>query len=123
MTATNLLAARDAEGMPVLPEDVVKYSTVPKGKSFTATTIPSGLLKDHTTKAGTWGIISVSQGNLKYVIENDTVFTLTPQYHGIIEPTVLHHVAPLSDDVEFVVEFHRLPGTGPVEEKREGLKE
>jgi tellurite resistance-related uncharacterized protein len=40
---------------------------------------------------------------------------------GVIEPTKLHSVKALSDDVEFVVEFWRRPGTGVVDEKREGL--
>lgn len=127
---TRLMFASNADesltGMPVLPQDVVQYSQVPgKGKKFTATTIPKGLLKDHTTKAGTWGIINVSQGRLEYTITQDTskelTFELNPDRSGIIEPQKLHHVSPLSDDVQFVVEFHRKPGTGPVDEKREGL--
>ena len=114
--------------MPKLPEGVVKYSQVPKDKEFTATTIPKGLLKQHTTRKGTWGIINVSQGSLEYKItasESDDgtpkVFQLDSEKHGIIEPQKLHQVSPLSDDVKFVVEFLRLPGTGPVNEQREGL--
>jgi tellurite resistance-related uncharacterized protein len=113
------------EGMPMLPRDVVQYSQVPKNKSFTASTVPRGLLKDHTTKAGTWGVINVSQGCLEYKITDDPTLELTfelrPEQKGIIEPQKRHHVKPLSDDVQFVVEFHRKPGTGPVDEKREGL--
>jgi tellurite resistance-related uncharacterized protein len=115
------------DGMPQLPTDVIQYSQVPKeGKVFTATTIPKGLLKEHTTRAGTWGVINVSKGKLEYKITSDPnhplVFELSPDdNHGIIEPQRLHQVRALSDDVEFVVEFHRLPGSGPVDEKREGL--
>lgn len=109
-----------------LPPDLVKYSQVPKeGKpKFTANTIPKGLLKDHTTKAGTWGLICVSQGTLEYTIlePQRTVFRLTADTPpGVVVPQNLHHVKALTDDVEFVVEFYRLPGTGPVDEKREGL--
>lgn len=128
--------------MPVLPSNVVKYSQVPKqaGKVFTADTIPKGLLKQHSTKDGTWGVIRVFKGELGYVLEepaheashktskddadekdNGKTFHLTKDCHGIIEPRRLHHVTPLSQDVEFVVEFYRVPGTGPVDEKREGL--
>lgn len=109
--------------MPKLPSDVVKYSQVPKSGSFTATTIPKGLLKDHTTKKGTWGIIRVDKGSLEYTIVDPaiSVFELKAPDRGIIEPTRLHHVRALSDDLEFVVEFYRVPGTGPVDEKREGL--
>ena len=118
--------ASDSDGgMPVLPSDVVKYSQVPKEGFFVKDKIPRGLLKDHTTKEGTWGVIRVNAGRLLYRIEEPEPaleFELTPDGPcGIIEPTRLHRVAPLTDDVEFCVEFHRLPGTGPVDEKREGL--
>mmetsp|Transcript_15374 Transcript_15374/g.22530 ORF Transcript_15374/g.22530 Transcript_15374/m.22530 type:complete len:178 (+) Transcript_15374:65-598(+) len=139
-------AAMDTKGnanqdhMPKLPKDVIKYSQVPKqGKVFTATTVPKGLLKQHNTKAGTWGIIRLSKGRLEYKIHaskvSDTdsqidgtgdemlVFELTPERSGIIQPTQLHQVKPITDDVEFVVEFLRLPKTGPVDEQREGLDE
>eukprot|EP00804_Cyclotella_cryptica_P005939 CCRYP_000205-RA/>CCRYP_000205-RA protein AED:0.18 eAED:0.18 QI:108/1/1/1/1/1/3/3506/172 len=114
------------DGMPVMPKDVVKYSQVPKvGTVFTATTIPSGLLKQHNTKKGTWGIIRVLQGQLEYsIIEPErSTHILDKDNHGVIEPTRLHHVKALSSDLEFVVEFWRLPGTGVVDEKREGLNE
>jgi len=70
---------------------------------------------------------SSSSGKLEYQINNSsnseqarpTILELDASRVGIIEPTVLHQVRPLTDDVEFVVEFHRLPGTGPVDEKRE----
>eukprot|EP00545_Synedropsis_sp_CCMP1620_P002389 CAMPEP_0119003896 /NCGR_PEP_ID=MMETSP1176-20130426/826_1 /TAXON_ID=265551 /ORGANISM="Synedropsis recta cf, Strain CCMP1620" /LENGTH=113 /DNA_ID=CAMNT_0006955539 /DNA_START=184 /DNA_END=525 /DNA_ORIENTATION=- len=109
--------------MKKLPSDVVKYSQVPQKGAFTANKIPKGLLKEHTTKAGTWGVINVSQGQLRYQINEPTesVHILDTDTRGIIEPQVKHHVAALTDDVEFVVEFYRLPDTGPVDEKREGL--
>lgn len=111
--------------MKDLPSNVVQYSQVPaKGKPpFTAAKIPRGLLKEHTTKAGTWGVIRVSQGQLRYQINEPTPnqYTLDADSVGIIEPQVKHEVAPLTEDVQFVVEFYRVPGTGPVDEKREGL--
>jgi tellurite resistance-related uncharacterized protein len=116
-----------SSGMKELPKDVVRYSQVPKtGSFFTATTIPKGLLRDHTTKAGTWGVIRVSSGKLEYSMFQEpslpgVVVECSPDMPGIIEPQVKHHVKPLSDDLKFVVEFYRLPGTGPVDEKREGL--
>lgn len=110
--------------MPELPSDVVKYSQVPAPpKTFKAETIPSGLLKDHNTKAGTWGLIRVDRGKLGYQMNEPTqqYFELTAPATGVILPQMHHHVEALSDDVEFVVEFYRRPGTGPVDEKREGL--
>ena len=112
------------DGMPVLPDGLVKYSQVPgKDKHFTADKIPSGLLKAHTTKAGTWGKLVVFKGRLEftYLEPSHRVFELSPDTHGVIEPTMKHQVKALSDDLEFVVEFHRMPDTGPVKEKREGL--
>jgi tellurite resistance-related uncharacterized protein len=106
-----------------LPEDVVKYSQVPKhGKPFTAITIPKRLLKDHSTKAGTWGRICVSRGSLAYIIQyqpSPLRLELLAPATAVIEPQQLHHVQALTEDVEFVVEFYRKPGTGPVDEKRE----
>lgn len=112
--------------MPQLPSNVVKYSQVPKkGSTFKKETIPKGLLKQHNTKMGTWGVIRVSSGQLKYQINEPTVsvFILDKDCVGVIEPKIYHQVEALTDDVEFVVEFYRQPGTGPVDEKREGLKE
>lgn len=110
------------KGMPVLPPNVVKYSQVPRTGLFTTEKIPKGLLKEHTTKKGTWGVIRVSTGKLSYQINAPCVreYELSPDVPpGIIEPTVLHQVKALTSDLEFVVEFHRLPNTGPVDEKRE----
>lgn len=108
--------------MPILPSNVVKYTQVPKTK-FTATTIPSGLLKSHTTKKGTWGVIRVFQGQLEYTIHEPekSIHVIDKDHAGVIEPTMLHQVRAMSDDLEFVVEFWRVPGTGVVDEKREGL--
>jgi tellurite resistance-related uncharacterized protein len=110
--------------MPSLPKGVVKYSQVPTGdKFFTSTTIPKGLLRRHNTKEGTWGIINVHSGRLKYSIEEGPHkgdYYLDTETKGVIEPKVYHSVASCGgEDVCFVVEFYRRPGTGPVDEKRE----
>jgi tellurite resistance-related uncharacterized protein len=123
-TTLPFLAA--AKSMATLPPGVVKYSQVPAaGKTpFTKSTIPKGLLKRHNTKDGTWGIIQVNQGKLQYVIDEGShkgIYNLDPQTRGVIEPQVFHSVAPITDNVSFVVEFYRYPGTGAVDEKREGL--
>mmetsp|Transcript_33616 Transcript_33616/g.60850 ORF Transcript_33616/g.60850 Transcript_33616/m.60850 type:complete len:151 (+) Transcript_33616:97-549(+) len=107
--------------MPRLPSTVQKYSQVPAKGSFTAKKIPKGLLKQHNTKAGTWGVIRIQQGRLRYQINEPqpAIFELDEENSGIIEPQVLHEVAPLTDDLLFVVEFYREAGTGPVKETRE----
>ena len=112
------------DGMPILPSNVVKYTTLPRlFGGFTSTTIPPGLLKSHTTKEGTWGVIRPYSGQVEYTIyePKKSIHVLDEDNLGIIEPTMLHHVKALSEDVEFVVEFWRAPGSGVVDEKREGL--
>jgi tellurite resistance-related uncharacterized protein len=107
--------------MPELPPTVEKYSTVPAlVDAFTATTIPSGLLKNHSTKDGTWGVIRIVKGLLEYNVE-DELFELSVEYPGIIEPNKKHSVKAITEDVEFVVEFWRAPYSGAVDESREGL--
>jgi tellurite resistance-related uncharacterized protein len=107
--------------MPELPSTVEKYSQVPSlVDTFTATTIPSGLLKNHSTKEGTWGVIRIVKGLLEYNIEGE-IFELSVEHPGIIEPDKKHSVKAITDDMEFVVEFWRAPYTGPVDEPREGL--
>jgi tellurite resistance-related uncharacterized protein len=68
-------------------------------------------------------VIRVSSGKLEYSIVQEPsspfVVECIPDLPGIIEPQVKHHVKALSDDLKFVVEFYRLPGTGPVDEKRD----
>ncbi|CAJ1964108.1 unnamed protein product [Cylindrotheca closterium] len=107
--------------MPELPPEMKKYSQVPSLDShFTNDFIPSGLLKDHSTKDGTWGVIRLNKGELQYNIGEES-FVLNASNPGIIEPNIKHSVKSLSEDLEFVVEFYRLPYTGPVDEPREGL--
>ena len=69
-------------------------------------------------------MINVTKGKLEYTILEAPamqVYLIDEDNRGIIEPLRLHHVKALTDDLEFVVEFHRIPGTGAIDEKREGL--
>lgn len=52
--------------MKSLPDNVQQYSTSP---AFSEDTVPKGLLKDHRTKNGVWGLICISEGKLEYIIE------------------------------------------------------
>jgi tellurite resistance-related uncharacterized protein len=90
--------------MKTLPTTVTSYQ---RTKTFTQDTVPKGLLADHATKAGTWGVITVTEGRLEYVIpsEDETVI-LDSETPGIVEPDVSHHVKPLGP-VSFFVEFYR----------------
>lgn len=92
------------------PPDAVPYKRTP---SFTEENVPAGLLADHDTKEGTWGLIVVEKGQLRYIVDDPrrprSERILTPDTDpGVIEPTVRHRVAPLGV-VRFHVEFLRIP--------------
>jgi tellurite resistance-related uncharacterized protein len=90
-----------------LPADFTRYGQT---ETFTEDSIPAGLLKDHTTKAGVWARIVVHDGRLRYDVDRlDAHFELTAHDPpGIVVPEVPHHVAPLGP-VRFHVEFYRSP--------------
>jgi|JI10StandDraft_1071094.scaffolds.fasta_scaffold373706_2 tellurite resistance-related uncharacterized protein len=75
---------------------------------FDEGTIPSGLLRRHTTKAGVWGRIHVLAGELRYrVLEPQVRETrLGPGQEALVEPEIPHEVEP-AGAVRFYVEFLR----------------
>lgn len=75
---------------------------------FDNESVPNGLLKAHRTKSGTWGKIVVLKGVLEYrILEPEyQAIELSPNKYGVIEPTILHEVEPLTE-VRFCVEFYR----------------
>lgn len=92
--------------MRQLPEGLSSYK---RTATFTEASVPAGLLKDHSTKDGTWGLIQVEQGALRYLVTDDrrppSERILTPEAEpGVVEPTILHRVEPLGA-VRFYVEF------------------
>lgn len=91
--------------MKKLPDNVQAYKKTP---TFNQDNVPAGLLKAHTTKAGTWGKICINKGNLLYVIEvgPKESIELSPSKYGVVEPGVPHHVE-LAGEVEFFVEFYK----------------
>lgn len=90
-----------------LPADVAPYKRTP---TFDATTTPRGLLADHRTAAGVWGLIVVEAGTVCLTWEDDAPDeVLDPERPGVIEPRRTHRVAP-SPDARFHVVFHRRPG-------------
>ena len=89
-----------------MPGDFVAYKRTPE---FTETTVPRGLRRDHSTKAGVWAKIRVLEGALRYHVPSlDRQFDVTPEAPGIVIAEVLHHVEPLGP-VRFYVEFYRAP--------------
>ncbi len=89
--------------MKTLPSHVKSYKMTPV---FDADSIPKGLLKDHNTKNGVWGVIHVTEGELEYTIEDGEVNILTPENKGTVEPEILHYIRALGD-VSFYIEFYK----------------
>jgi len=94
--------------MKTLPAHVTAYKRTPE---FTATSIPKGLLRAHSTRSGTWGKIVVLEGRLRYRILEPEVeeIELSPEQPGVVEPLVRHEVAALGE-VAFYVEFYAEAG-------------
>ena len=91
--------------MQSLPETVSAYRKTPE---FSAETTPKALLNAHKTKAGSWALIRVIEGEVEYyIVEPDDEFlVLNPDQNGVIEPEVLHRVRP-RPGARFFVEFYR----------------
>ena len=91
--------------MKDLPSNVVAYK---QASEFTELTIPAGLLKDHKTKDGVWAKIVILEGRLEYTIVQPEldVIELSIDKFGVVEPEVLHHIAPLGN-VRLYVEFYK----------------
>jgi len=97
-----------AANAPALPDDLEPYR---RTDLFTEATVPAALRRDHSTKAGSWGLIRVVSGRLRYRITDprrpasETILTADGP-PGIVEPTMLHAVEP-DGPVSFHVEFLR----------------
>ncbi len=88
-----------------LPTGLVSYARSPE---FTPETLPAKLQAAHSTKAGTWGLLHVLEGKVRYQLE--------PPHEGeqlvgagenvVIESGVPHRVAFVVPG-RFFVEFYR----------------
>jgi tellurite resistance-related uncharacterized protein len=82
------------------------YKVTPE---FDETSLPEGLRRIHTTKAGCWGLIRLSEGRLLLSFPGtgrETV--LSPEAPGLVAPGEPHLVAPLGR-FRMRVEFYRSP--------------
>lgn len=93
--------------MKTLPAGLVPYQ---RTREFSESTIPAGLRRRHTTKAGVWARISVREGSLRYrILEPDLEeHVLSPGRPGVVWPETPHEVEPIGP-VRFHVEFLRRP--------------
>jgi len=89
-----------------LPNGFVTYKKTP---IFTEESLPAGLKNDHSTKAGIWAKIIVTEGKLRYRVDTlGSDVELSLDKFGIVVPEVLHSIEPLGT-VHFFVEFYKKP--------------
>ena len=97
----------EIEPAAAIPAGLTAYKRTPE---FTQASVPAGLLREHCTKAGVWGLIRIVEGELVYRIADERraprEYRLTPAAQGIVEPGIVHRVAP-DGPVRFFVEFFR----------------
>lgn len=87
------------------PGGLIAYKRTPE---FTQDTVPAGLLRAHSTKAGVWAKIHVIDGKLLFRdLADGTEQLLEQGEHSLIFPQSEHEVAPVGK-TRFFVEFHRL---------------
>ena len=85
------------------PRPTKPYKSTPV---FDEVTIPAGMRREHRTKPGTWGVIRVLDGRLRYqVLEPNSEVILEPGRPGLILPEQPHLVESLGP-VRMQVEFY-----------------
>ncbi|MEM7461654.1 MAG: DUF1971 domain-containing protein [Pseudomonadota bacterium] len=73
---------------------------------FNSDTVPKGLLRDHATKAGTWGRLVVQQGVVEFHDQGSSERRqVEAGEHQVIIPEAVHFIEPTGDAV-FFVEFY-----------------
>lgn len=78
------------EAIMVHQEEDSPYRSTPV---FTETTLPPGLQRAHRTKAGTWGMLRVLEGSIRFVYEDGRPSAIvTKAAPQLIEPDSPHHV-------------------------------
>jgi tellurite resistance-related uncharacterized protein len=86
----------------VLPAGLTAYKRTP---TFDQDNLPSGLRREHRTKAGVWALIHVVEGRLRYrILDPLSEEVLTSETPGVVIPEQPHEVEPLGH-VRLFVEF------------------
>jgi tellurite resistance-related uncharacterized protein len=74
---------------------------------WTEQTLPAAIRNAHSTKAGTWGLLRVLEGEVQLVWEDGSGSeTVTPDRPGVIRPQAPHHVE-ITGPARMQVEFYR----------------
>lgn len=73
---------------------------------FDEITLPAGLRRDHRTRAGTWGVITVLEGALRLTfVDPPKSQMLVPGRPGLVAPEQTHFVTPCGA-MRMRVDFH-----------------
>ncbi len=74
---------------------------------FDEQSLPDALRNDHRTKAGTWGLLRVLDGEVRLLfVDPPSELLATPDSPAIIPPQSTHYVVPLGR-MRMQVEFYR----------------
>ena len=93
-------------------EQLICYKELPV---WTQQMIPQGFKKQHNTKAGTWAKLTVLQGEVNFVMLDESgnvqsEHTFSPeQQPPFIEPQAWHKIVSTSDDVQCQLKFYCTP--------------
>lgn len=69
-------------------------------------TLPAAIRHEHSTKAGTWGVLRVLEGEVTLVfVDPAAAVRVTPDAPALIPPEAVHHVE-LNGAMKMQVEFH-----------------
>jgi hemoglobin len=81
---------------------------------FDETTLPEGLKREHSTKAGVWGVIRVLEGRLKLLwLDTGEERVLAPSRPGLVAPEQPHRVEPVGPMKMRVDFYDREPAMRP----------
>ncbi len=73
---------------------------------FDQNSLPAALRRDHSTKAGVWGLVHVLEGRLRLAYADGTPErVLVPGDPGLVRPEQVHFVEPLGA-MRMQVEFY-----------------
>ena len=72
---------------------------------FDEVSLPQAWRRDHSTKAGVWGVINVLDGQLRLHFADGRQEVLSPTYPGILRPGEVHWVEPIGK-MQMQVDFH-----------------
>ena len=76
---------------------------------FDEATLPAVLRREHSTKAGVWGVIRVIEGSLRLEFaDGGEAQVLTPDRPGLVRPEQIHRIEPMGR-IRMQVDFYDRP--------------